>query len=227
MRLFAPTQAAILQLLLVLGVAADATSTTPTPTATNTSPPWGTPTWKPLGCLTTDDSEAPVLSDRITPDDGDSGLTGNLCQELCFEHDWQVRFAGVEGGDACWCSRQVSESKADDATDCNIPCSGDDTQLCGGDGLFFVYEAVYEDFWTQVIEGPEETGTAGSTSETDTASTAPTGTPTEDESSLSGSDGVPAPSSTGDAKGRASPGSSVLLQVVLIWAVGASWALWV
>jgi hypothetical protein len=81
-----------------------------------------------------------VLPDRITPDDGDRSITGARCQDLCFENDWQVRFAGVEGGDSCWCSGEVSEPLADDASDCNVPCTGDDTQMCGGDGRFFVYK---------------------------------------------------------------------------------------
>jgi hypothetical protein len=91
---------------------------------------------------------------------------------------------------------------------------------------------VYEDFWTQVIEGPEETGTAGSTSETDAnAATGSAGTPTETESMSTGGNSATsddtAPSSTGDAEGKADRGSLSVFQVVLTWAAGAFWVLWV
>ena len=58
-------------------------------------------------------------------------MTPQLCQKVCFEQ-LNYTFAGVQYMMQCWCGNvepssifRVSNSK------CNLPCSGDKTQMCG------------------------------------------------------------------------------------------------
>ncbi|KAM0323641.1 hypothetical protein ACHAQA_008576 [Verticillium albo-atrum] len=123
------------------------TSTTDEPTSSTvstTTPPLGTPTWEPIGCYLDDDKpEWPTMAKRITPDGGDSNLTIEKCQKMCFDDDWEVPFVGLEGGNSCWCSTFVSNDMAEKDTDCNIPCTGNAAETCGGKNLIFAYEAKY------------------------------------------------------------------------------------
>lgn len=44
------------------------------------------------------------------------------------------RYAGLEQGDTCICGNTLSPSFVAD-TECNIPCSGYNSQNCGGNGV--------------------------------------------------------------------------------------------
>ncbi|KAK3388862.1 WSC domain-containing protein [Sordaria brevicollis] len=51
------------------------------------------------------------------------------------------RFAGVEYSRKCWCATQLSSLSAKVAdTECNLPCDGDESQICGGDLKISVYD---------------------------------------------------------------------------------------
>ncbi|EGZ78311.1 hypothetical protein NEUTE2DRAFT_80748 [Neurospora tetrasperma FGSC 2509] len=51
------------------------------------------------------------------------------------------RFAGLEYSRECWCASQLFSlsSKVADA-ECNLPCDGDESQVCGGNLRISVYD---------------------------------------------------------------------------------------
>ncbi|EJU03323.1 WSC-domain-containing protein, partial [Dacryopinax primogenitus] len=59
-----------------------------------------------------------------------AGLTANLCANLCSTQGFSL--AGLEAGDACFCGDELEGATATDPSNCNIPCAGDDTEICGG-----------------------------------------------------------------------------------------------
>ncbi|KAM0332071.1 hypothetical protein ACHAQA_002340 [Verticillium albo-atrum] len=140
-------------------------------TQTSATPPYGTPTWEPLGCyVNNNDPEVPVMSKRITPDGGDAALTVSKCQGLCFADDWDVFLVGVEGGNTCWCSTYLVSEKVED-DDCNIPCAGREGEMCGGSNLVFAYQANFDD----ALPETTQVGSAGTSVTPEVQSTISTG----------------------------------------------------
>lgn len=128
-----------------------ATTTTSTsteaPTRTSTTSTLGpSPTlWEALGCYL-DDTEPSTLDVLISKDGGDTDLTVSKCQDACYLASpkyYGGLFVGVEEGNQCWCSDFVGNEQAEDSTDCNLRCSGNKTETCGGKGRINVFEAIY------------------------------------------------------------------------------------
>ncbi|RYP34018.1 hypothetical protein DL766_003176 [Monosporascus sp. MC13-8B] len=44
-------------------------------------------------------------------------------------------------GNQCWCGSYVGGEWANNQTDCNTPCTGDNKTFCGGKGLVNVFKA--------------------------------------------------------------------------------------
>ncbi|KAM5358270.1 hypothetical protein ACJZ2D_015428 [Fusarium nematophilum] len=123
------------------------TRTTQTPSTTTfaslTSTLGPSPTaWSALGCYV-DNTTTPILEERMSKEDGDAALTIPKCQDACYLAQFQ--FAGVKGGNECWCSSYVAGEWTRNQTDCNMPCSGNKTESCGGKGLVNVFEPDMED----------------------------------------------------------------------------------
>ena len=55
------------------------------------------------------------------------------------------RYAGVENGDACYCGNADDKFIPTDPKECNIPCTGDQSQFCGGSWRLQVYDTEYTD----------------------------------------------------------------------------------
>ncbi|KAH7369246.1 hypothetical protein B0T11DRAFT_350818 [Plectosphaerella cucumerina] len=121
------------------------TSTTSLAPSTTYSPvpPLGRPVWAPLGCYVDNNWGIGAMRKRVSSEAGDKDMTVAKCHRMCFEDDWEVHYAGLGGGNACWCSSYVVGEPAEDVKDCNVPCAGDRGEKCGGDGFFAVYTAVY------------------------------------------------------------------------------------
>lgn len=101
-----------------------------TPTATVT----GLRELTSLGCFAT---AAPMIDHG--PYDFQS--KGN-CQPICWL--LQQPIMGIVNGTNCWCGSLIppEELKVDDAK-CNTPCAGIDTEFCGGNNLWTVYNSGY------------------------------------------------------------------------------------
>jgi len=63
------------------------------------------------------------------------GLTLESCAHYCSN----FTYFGVEGSVECYCGQTLSSS-AVETPDCNLPCSGDNAQLCGGASAISVYK---------------------------------------------------------------------------------------
>jgi hypothetical protein len=102
------------------------------PSATPTSRPILTG-WKPLGCYVDDNT---LSNQTIT---ADATLSVESCEAACFSYNYV--YAGVKDGGECWCGFFVGNSWTSNQTDCNIPCADDTSQICGGTGVFNIFEA--------------------------------------------------------------------------------------
>ncbi|KAJ4473941.1 WSC domain-containing protein [Lentinula lateritia] len=66
-------------------------------------------------------------------------MTVPECIEYCSSNNWA--YAGVEYASECYCDQVLHEvgSQVTAASDCNMPCTGDPSQTCGGPNLIDVY----------------------------------------------------------------------------------------
>jgi hypothetical protein len=71
---------------------------------------------------------------------GDASLSVSKCKNSCYRRAYS--FAGLQEGNQCWCSNYVAGEGAKSQTDCNIPCTGNKTEICGGNGVVNAYEAL-------------------------------------------------------------------------------------
>jgi hypothetical protein len=82
-------------------------------------------------------SRALNKSRTATPD-----MTPAACFNICGLSGF--RYAGLEYGEECWCGNRVSNAAAPvDASCCNMNCSGDATQTCGGPEALSLYNGTY------------------------------------------------------------------------------------
>ena len=111
--------------------------------ATNT-PPGPAPFYN--GCYRDDASRAlPIFMGSR------SDMTPQLCQNLCRGH----HYAGVQYSSECYCGDAVAYEIRPDS-ECNMPCSGDASQACGGgwrNSIYFVpdYAGCYSDDSTRAL----------------------------------------------------------------------------
>ena len=64
--------------------------------------------------------------------------TIDTCKKACF--DLNYRFAGVTYSKTCMCGNNAPLKAASKQSDCNIECSGDKSQKCGGNNVIKVYQ---------------------------------------------------------------------------------------
>ena len=65
--------------------------------------------------------------------------TIEICKKLCFEKGYQ--YAGVEYSKECFCGNYLPQKFAKRQSDCNMDCSGDKSQKCGGGNRINVYHS--------------------------------------------------------------------------------------
>ncbi|KAI8257501.1 Xylosyltransferase oxt [Colletotrichum sp. SAR11_239] len=92
--------------------------------------------WKLLGCFK--DSNIRTL-------DGDPSdyFAGSMSNEKCIAHCASMGFklAGTEYGTECWCGNMFQIAERLPRDQCNKPCDGLSTDICGGDWAATVYSA--------------------------------------------------------------------------------------
>ena len=74
-------------------------------------------------------------------------MTVEKCQGICFDDNEEILhadgirldmmpvYAGVQNGNECWCGDLKPTTPADVQSECSKPCSGDNSQKCGGKRL--------------------------------------------------------------------------------------------
>ncbi|OWY50358.1 putative wsc domain protein [Alternaria alternata] len=111
-----------------------------TTTSTSQAPSLGpSPTsWDALGCYAQNPNR-PILEKNMNLN-GDTSLSVLKCKNSCYRRAYT--FAGVQEGNQCWCSSYVAGEWTKNQTDCNIPCTGNKAEFCGGKGVINVFEAL-------------------------------------------------------------------------------------
>jgi hypothetical protein len=95
----------------------------------------------PLGCYTD------VVSDRAlktSVQGGDTAQSNGACTAACIALGY--RFAGTEYGKECWCANEIGSTGVpalDGNEKCNMPCSGNSTQICGGQDRLNVFDCQF------------------------------------------------------------------------------------
>lgn len=91
--------------------------------------------WSSLGCVT-DDAAIPTLTSIATLDP--TNMMVGQCVDFC--QGYGHIYAGVENGTYCNCG-DVLSILAMNATDsdCNVPCSGNSSEMCGGSLFLNLY----------------------------------------------------------------------------------------
>ena len=136
-----------------------ASSSTVATTATSASSA-ATPLYSALGCYQDYYPNGRTLNGASTSSDN---MTPAVCQQFCASQG-QTTY-GVEYGRECYCSANTISQCATklSQSSCNYACSGDNSQLCGGDNAIQIFEPVGA---TPVVQG--------CTSSSATASATPT-----------------------------------------------------
>ena len=65
--------------------------------------------------------------------------TIEICKNLCFEKGYL--YAGVQYSKECFCGNNLPRKIAPKQSDCNMDCSGDNSQKCGGGNRMNVYKS--------------------------------------------------------------------------------------
>ncbi|KAK1756188.1 WSC domain-containing protein [Echria macrotheca] len=93
--------------------------------------------YSPLGCWTDDSSLGRALTYRQNID---GPLTTEKCLQQCRNGGFP--FAGTEYAGECWCGIVIgNDTFAAPAEECNMACSGDSSETCGGPGRLNLYVA--------------------------------------------------------------------------------------
>ncbi|KAF1964882.1 copper radical oxidase [Bimuria novae-zelandiae CBS 107.79] len=92
-----------------------------------------TANWTYAGCYT-DSTGARTLKDATT---GSNDMTNTLCVNFCGDRGFA--YAGTEYSRECWCGRTLSGSTLKPASDCNMGCSGNPDEACGGPDRLTLY----------------------------------------------------------------------------------------
>ncbi|KAG8914028.1 hypothetical protein FRC01_004252 [Tulasnella sp. 417] len=94
--------------------------------STTTSSASATPTaWSNQGCYA--DQTARTLNGASKTD---NLMTPAMCQSFCGASGYI--YAGVENKVECYCGNSLTVNSPQPSTDCQAPCGGDATQICGG-----------------------------------------------------------------------------------------------
>lgn len=110
-----------------------------TTSATSTSSLAPSPTaWEALGCYAQNPNR-PILQQNMSPN-GDASLSIAACKNSCYLQG--VKFAGAQEGNQCWCSNEVAGEWAKNSSECNLTCTGNKAEICGGKQVVNVFEAL-------------------------------------------------------------------------------------
>ena len=150
------------------------TTTTPVPTTTTTTTASSShvpsPTsWKPRGCYPDDDPKYPVLEHMVSEEGGDSSLDIASCEDACWEAsvNGTVLYASVKAGNQCWCSSFIGGESASDQDKCDVPCSGNKEEICGGEDHINVFEPITTEAPGSLSGMPTQTSSSAIKTETD------------------------------------------------------------
>jgi hypothetical protein len=94
--------------------------------------------YRPLGCYTeaSDNNRALIFQQNVSS----SALTTEICLSSCKAMG--MPYAGTEYSGQCFCGTFLNPGSVPTTSDqCNMPCSGDSSETCGGSRILNVYYA--------------------------------------------------------------------------------------
>ncbi|KAJ3951470.1 hypothetical protein N0V92_012112 [Colletotrichum tropicale] len=94
--------------------------------------------WASLGCYN-DNIPGRILAYRTGVAAGDSLMSVLQCTTACKAAAFS--YAGVEYSSECYCDNQILSTAASGQTGCNMLCSGNSTEYCGGGNFINVYKS--------------------------------------------------------------------------------------
>ena len=112
------------------------TTPSPTPTYAQYTDQSDESEWYSLGCAT--DSATRILSSADKQND--QSLTIDKCLSWC--EDAGYAFAGVEYGQECYCGANIPTTITYNDNLCNMPCTGDNSEMCGGGWGLQLFELI-------------------------------------------------------------------------------------
>ena len=93
--------------------------------------------WASLGCYA-DSTSARILRYTEAVPAGASGMTVAQCTAICQQYGFQ--YAGVEYAQECYCDNAIENGAKPTSTSCNMPCSGNSSEYCGGPNALNLYQ---------------------------------------------------------------------------------------
>lgn len=113
------------------------TSTTTTSSARTVTPTTGSVTngWAYLGCA--NETTPRALSGASYS--SNTAMTIEKCQAFCSSSNNNYGLAGIEYGGECYCGNALQSYSAVGHDGCNMACTGNKTELCGGPSRLSVY----------------------------------------------------------------------------------------
>ncbi|XP_046565546.1 integumentary mucin C.1-like isoform X1 [Haliotis rubra] len=119
----------------VLNTTSENAQETTTPAEETTTPTTTGPVYK--GCYQDDEN-------RVLPHEhmlNITSMTTDMCRFHCTQYEYS--FFGLEAGTECHCGTMIKSGyrKVSDS-DCNYPCAGDNTKMCGGHWKISIYQVV-------------------------------------------------------------------------------------
>ncbi|XP_053394990.1 kremen protein 1-like isoform X2 [Mercenaria mercenaria] len=91
--------------------------------------------FKYLGCY--EDRSDRILYGRSMHS---SSLTTETCLTFCFESGF--KFASTQYGSHCFCGNVLRDYPEKAESECNKPCAGDPTEMCGGTWRGSIYKGI-------------------------------------------------------------------------------------
>lgn len=97
--------------------------------------PRSIPGYADLGCYTDADSRTLPETSKSADD-----MSLDVCASFCSTAGYKI--FGVENGNECWCSNQISSNGAPQSSSaCTALCAGNSQQICGGGWALNVYSS--------------------------------------------------------------------------------------
>ena len=126
----------------ITSVSSTSTSTTTTKTTSTTSATTYSPTagsligsWEYVGCANETNPRALPLASYSSS----TGMTVESCQKFCTSSSNNYGLAGIEYGGECYCANALQSYSAVGQSGCNMACTGNSSEICGGSSRLSVY----------------------------------------------------------------------------------------
>lgn len=94
--------------------------------------------WR-VGCQHDIQTDQRRFYDEFVAKEDRESITPEVCWEFC-RHVGGAQFFGLENGDRCYCTPFTKDNKDFAGEMCDMPCVGDNTQMCGNQRLQDVYQ---------------------------------------------------------------------------------------